>query len=222
MTALAQDGTASLTGRVRDVTGVDIPGALAELRLVHEPYSVRQVNADDSGAYRFSGISAGQYKLKLESAGFETLEVEGIVVSADEHMLLPTVQLSVGSTADCGGHAYLDHLHLLPTEGHTGTIRGIVMGKTGPIPDATAALVCSNRICGETKTDSKGQFTFENLSAGSFAVRVTRRGFYSLDLPQFFAQERFESAYDPIHIERCPRGNCDPRLRPKKPPARCE
>ena len=221
--SLAQDGTASLTGRVRDTTGVDIPGALAELRLVHEPYSVRQVNADDSGAYRFSGISAGQCKLKLGHAGFESLMIRRIETSAGEKKLLPILELAVGNVADCGGHAYLDYLRPVPTADHTGTIRGSAVENTRPITDSVVTLICRNGVtCGETRTNSNGEFEFKNLSPGRFVIRVSHPGFYSLDTPEFSAQEGFESAYDPIHIERCRRGNCDPRLRPRKPPARCE
>ncbi len=214
--ALAQNGTASLSGKVRDITGAGIAGALATLRLVHEPYSEMRAKADDAGVYRFTSLAQGEYTLKLQSAGFTSLTVKGLALSAGEQRNLETLELEVGSVADCGGHAYLDSLRLLPAGVRAGTIRGRLVGTKGPITDATVTLLCQSGVCGVTKTDTAGGFEFKNLYPGSFVIRVTRAGYYPLDVPEFIVQEDTEATYYPIQIERCPHGNCDPLRRPKK------
>ena len=60
------------------------------------------------------------------------------------------------------------------------------------------------------------------LTAGTFSVRVNRRGFYPLDESGFTVQSGYDALYWPTQIERCPRGDCDPLRRPKKPPVCCE
>ena len=116
---LGQDGTASLTGKVRD-----IPGALALLRLVREPYSAVRATADDSGVYRFSDLQSGEYEMKIGSAGFETLTVRGIEISPGESKLLATLELMVSLVGDCRARAMPDYLRPLSTTDHTGSIHG--------------------------------------------------------------------------------------------------
>ena len=57
---------------------------------------------------------------------------------------------------------------------------------------------------------------FETLPPGNLSVRVNRIGFYPLNEPGYTIEEGLESVYWSIYIERCPLGNCDPRLRPEK------
>ena len=77
-------------------------------------------------------------------------------------------------------------------------------------------------VCRVTQTDSLGEFIFRNLPTGRFSVRVDRAGFYQWEEAGYELKEGRELIYYSIAIERCPEGNCDPRLRPKKPPAACE
>jgi hypothetical protein len=35
-------------------------------------------------------------------------------------------------------------------------------------------------------------------------------------------REAFEQTYQPLQLEHCPKGNCDPKLRPKRPLIVCE
>jgi len=218
--ALTQDGTASLTGKVGDFTGAVIPGVLAELRLVHEPYSVMRANADDAGVYRFSSLPIGEYTLKLGSAGFEQQTVQGIKIAAGEQKRLGTIELPV---AACDGHANLESLRLQPAGHATGSIRGAVIGKKGPIAKATVKLVREAATWGETRTDSQGKFEFRNLSPGEFGIRFVHAGFYSLDVRAFYVQGDIESVYSPVYIERCQLGICAEWLRrPNKPLAICE
>ena len=228
--SVAQDATASLTGVVQAITREGLPHALAELRSETSPGRAFRTQADNSGTYRFSGLPADEYTLKLGSAGFSQRTVKSIHISEGEQKLLPSLKLSVGSVADCGGHAVLNYLRLLPSSGYVGNLRGSVrldrgpMVRSGPaITGADVTLICGRgTVCGSTKTNSSGEFIFTNLSPGTFTIRVVRAGFYQLDKPGYHIEEGTESVYWPIYVERCPLGNCDPRRRPKKPPARCE
>jgi hypothetical protein len=62
----------------------------------------------------------------------------------------------------------------------------------------------------------------KSLPPGNVSVHVNRSGFYPLIKPGYMIDEGLESIYWSIPIERCPFGNCDPRLRPKRPSPVCE
>ena len=69
----------SLSGTVRDNTGV-IPGATVVLSAGGKQIS--SVTTDESGNYRFTGLSAGTVELEFSMRGFETL-VRNITLTAD-------------------------------------------------------------------------------------------------------------------------------------------
>jgi hypothetical protein len=222
--AFAQ-ATASLTGKVEDQSGVSIPHALAELR--SERFPSRTTQADISGVYGFANLPSGEYTLHLGSPGFKQLQVD-FRVSEGEQKSLPLVQLEI--SLGCSHQPFLDHLRLLSSEKAVGNFRGTLLVDRGPVktkaPPVAGAdmkLTCANdSVCRETKADSNGEFVFTDLPAGIFKVRVRYPGFYPLDVPNIEVKARFESVYWPLFVERCPKGNCDPRRRPKKPVWYCE
>jgi hypothetical protein len=145
--ALAQDGAASLTGEVKDITGAGVSGTLAELQLASTPESKFRTSADSVGSYRFSAVPSGEYTLKLQSPGFRWATIKSIRILEGEQESLPTLRLEVGSVADCGGHAVLDFLRLLPAGDQNGDLAGSVRvdqkKKPPPIAGVDVALMCS-------------------------------------------------------------------------------
>lgn len=225
--SLAQD-RASLTGKVKDITGAGIPGTQADLQSETVPDRRFRTSADSTGVYHFPGLPADEYALRLFSPGFRSLTVRSIDISEREQKALPVLQLEVGSVADCGGHAVLDYIRILPPGDHFGNLSGSInrgppVGKGAPVEGADVILVCdTGKVCGATKSNADGEFTFKALPPGSLSVNVSVEGFYTLSEPGYTIEDGLESVYWPVYIERCPLGNCDPMLRSKKPPARCE
>jgi hypothetical protein len=225
----AQDGTASLTGKVEDVLGTGIADTLAELESRRTPVIIFQTVADAGGAYRFSTLPAGEYDLKLSRPGFNSLIVKSTLVLNGEHRTLPTLHLAAGANGDCrSGHVEPDAIRFLRSGasigGFGGTVRlGEGLGESTLASGADVTLVCSTgKPCGASRTDSDGQFLFKALPPGYFSVRVTAAGFYPRDSPTYRVEQGVESAYTSIYVERCPLENCDPKLRPEKPPVVCE
>jgi hypothetical protein len=223
--SIAQEGTASLSGRVDDITGKGLAGTLANLHSERSPANRSRVVADDSGMYRFPALLEGDYTLDLEQAGFSRLVVKEIHASEGEQKMMPTLRMDIGM--GCSPHAVVEYLRLEKVHGSlVGTIRidrGPLHNNGALIGSATVSLICGKgTICGGTITNSQGEFKFHDLSPGSYAIRASHAGFYPLVEPGYEVREGLESTYYPIYLERCSLGNCDPRLRPKKPPARCE
>jgi hypothetical protein len=221
--SIAREGTAILAGKVEDIRGVGVAGTSADLHGEQEPYERHRAIADTVGMFRFLGLITGEYTLELQQSGFTRLLVKGIHISEGEQKTLPTLRIDV-SSLDCSFHAVIDYLRLGREQGNlTGRVEQGPYGRNSkPIGNTQVTLICSkNTVCAAAKTDSQGDFSFQNLSPGSYSIRANHAGFYPLEEPGYEVQEGLESIYS-MYLERCPLGNCDPRLRPKKPPARCE
>jgi Carboxypeptidase regulatory-like domain len=225
--SVAQDGTASLTGKVQVTEDAIAPGTAAVLESERAPNNRFRTVADAAGVYRFAGLPAGDYNLTLYEPAFQLLTVKFIHITDGEQKSIPALKLALSL---CGSHAVRDHIRLLPAGDNTGNLGGTVrldpipwVQKSPPIADADVILVCSTgRVCGATRTDSKGEFRFEDLPPGEVSIQVNRAGFYPLREPDYTIEPGLEQIYAPIYIERCHLGNCDPKLRPKKPLQVCE
>jgi hypothetical protein len=96
--ALAQSGTASLSGRVTDAQGSVIPGATVTVNSPNTGTS-RTTVTNESGLYSLSALPPGVYDLTVELTGFRTAKVEKLELRVD----LPAradVALEVGSLAE--------------------------------------------------------------------------------------------------------------------------
>jgi len=203
---------ASLTGTIIDQTGAYIPHAALELASATNSY---RVQADDMGVYQFSNLPAGEYTLTFRVPGFSNRRVTSIVLLESEQKQVPDVTLDI---APCGW--LLRDIVLL-----RGTLLGTLSGSVDPpAKDVDVTLVCRTfSACSSTKTDSNGRFSFETLPAGVYGLNFHRDGFYPENATEYryTVNAGWESVYRPMVLERCPNGNCDPKLRPPPGPS-CE
>ncbi len=96
--ALAQQTLGGVTGTVTDVAGSLIPGA--EVTVVNQStHLTRTGRSTDTGAFIFSNLPIGQYKISVRRDGFQTANFPGIDIQADRTVTLP-VALSVGSVTE--------------------------------------------------------------------------------------------------------------------------
>jgi len=224
--AIAQDATASLSGEVRDVTGVALHGVGVELR--SEKGRLFKSTSDPAGTYAFSNLPADEYTLKIGAPGFTLMTVQDIVVADAERKVIPPLTLNVAM--NCGEHAIPKYLRLVPSDGHGASFRGTVKVDRGfdkpygrPVKDAQVTLACpGGTACKTAKTDVNGEFLFTDLNTGSYSLRVQHSGFYKVQATGYDIQDGFEWNAWPLSIERCPLGDCDPRKRPKRPLNICE
>ncbi|MFQ5791774.1 MAG: carboxypeptidase regulatory-like domain-containing protein, partial [Acidobacteriota bacterium] len=76
---LAQGGTGQIAGTVRDEQGGVIPGVAVTLRNVETGVTRVSVTEAD-GRYRFPSLLPGEYEVKAELAGFQTVEIRGDLI----------------------------------------------------------------------------------------------------------------------------------------------
>jgi hypothetical protein len=224
----AQEGTALITGTAVDPMGAVIPGVSVDLALARSPGSAYHGSTDGNGVYGFSGLAAGEYTMTLSIMGFSRLRLEGIRISDGQHMTMP-VELGLAQSA-CSESLALDHARILEGVGETGDLAGRVTldqdqveGHGPPLAGADVRLFCGKKAtCALAKTNAMGEFEFLSLKPGRFSVLVKRRGFYPAGPFEAEVQKGRRVVFEPVELERCPGGNCDPKLRPDKPIFICE
>lgn len=80
---IAADVTATLTGTVRDTSGAVVPGALLTLTNTQTNTSQTSKTGPD-GAYFFTSVPVGSYRLIVEQVGFRKYVQEGIVLQVNQ------------------------------------------------------------------------------------------------------------------------------------------
>jgi len=207
---------ASLTGGLTDVAGAYIAGVPVEMDSGTSQYQVR---TNERGVYRFSNLNAGVYTLTFRVIGFRLLTVKLIEIREHEQKQLPDFPLEVKDFL-CPRSEPQDRV-LLPSASSVGTLTGSV---TPAIANVEVTLVCRTfSPCGSTKTDSNGRFSFEMLSSGFYGLNFRREGFYLENATgyEYTVTAGWESVYSPKLLERCTKGDCDPKLRSKPPITEC-
>ena len=213
----AQEAIASLTGGLTDVTGAYITNAPVTLDSGTRKYQSR---TSKDGIYQFSNLPAGEYTLTFRVVGFLPLIVTSIVVSEREQKRIPDVPLEVAHGL-CPRAIAQDQI-LLPPGSSFGNLIGSVIPA---IADVEVTLVCRTfSACRSTKTDSNGRFSFDMLSASVYGLNFRREGFYPDNATgyEYTVNAGWESVYAPKLLEQCSNGDCDLKLRPKRPIAICE
>ena len=94
----AQTTTGGLTGVIKDSDGAVVPGATVKATATATGTELLAVS-DESGQYVLRGLPVGGYKVQVELSGFQTVQVEGVVVRVNEEVRLD-VALKVGSVTE--------------------------------------------------------------------------------------------------------------------------
>lgn len=96
--ALAQGGTATIEGIVKDQTDAIIPGAT--VKLVNPQTNFQRIGTtNERGEYRFDAVPIGSYELKVEAPGFNTVTLTNLSLSIDQLARLD-VRLPVAATEE--------------------------------------------------------------------------------------------------------------------------
>ncbi|MFN0170368.1 MAG: carboxypeptidase regulatory-like domain-containing protein [Bryobacteraceae bacterium] len=211
---------ASLTGIVHDPTKAPLAGAIALLQSETD-FGQRQVlRTDDQGRYQFDNLAEGKYKLELQMAGFASKLIRSIDVQSGDQTTMPIITLELG--LDGGGCGLkwplsISDIRLLPAGTSGGSLAGSIQGREdAALAGVRVLLVCSeNTYCAESRTNRQGEFTFAQLTPGTYAVMILRTGFYPRLEIGLKVRPDLEVVYRPIRIQECHMGNCDPAMRPK-------
>jgi hypothetical protein len=87
--------SASISGRLEDVSGAGIPGATVTVTSV-ETGAARTVTADETGNYRVLSLPVGQYAVRAERPGFNPVLRTGINIVVDQQAVV-NLRLEIGA-----------------------------------------------------------------------------------------------------------------------------
>ncbi len=98
ISAWGQVGAGSLSGIVQDTTGAIIPGATVTIQNTASG-AQRHLQSNSAGAFTFSAIPSGDYKVTVEHAGFKQLVRASVHLNAGDSLALTDLQLTVGDVS---------------------------------------------------------------------------------------------------------------------------
>ncbi len=207
LVTVAQSTSGSVSGLLRDPAGNPVTGVNAELRLEQAPYTLFSLRPGDDGKFKFTVLPAGKYTLTVAQLGFKTLKVKSIELAAGENRILPPLLVHVAPT-DLPWMP-IPVFNLRVGNQPFGNLAGRVMqDEERALAGATVQLFCDDQPCGETKTDTNGDFVFFNLAArDDYGFRIshpqflswqgTARGFTALEV-----LAGYDASYAPIVLPR--------------------
>src|SRR6266850_2233706 len=97
--ANGQSITGSVSGTVTDSSGGIIPGAAVTLSS-DKTREIRTATTNSEGRFSFAALQPGEYSIKIERQGFQTLEQKGAVLSANESLALGELKLQPGQVTE--------------------------------------------------------------------------------------------------------------------------
>jgi hypothetical protein len=99
MTMQAQVGSATLSGTVQDELGAAVSGATVTLQNAANGQE-RNSRCSEAGAFTFSAVPSGDYKLTVQQKGFKQLIRPGIHLNPGDSILLSDLHLGVGTVTE--------------------------------------------------------------------------------------------------------------------------
>jgi len=97
--ARAQSVSGSITGSVADVHGAAIAGASVSLTHV-ATNAERSLTTDERGAFVFSALQPGEYRMRVNANGFRPLERQGIILPSADYLSVGRIALEIGSVGE--------------------------------------------------------------------------------------------------------------------------
>ncbi|QOY87396.1 carboxypeptidase-like regulatory domain-containing protein [Paludibaculum fermentans] len=151
---------------------------------------------------------------------FRDRPIRALHISAEEERALAPLELEAGLSAGCDALSLdLRDGILLAAGTEAGALAGAVVNrKDKPIANVAVELSCEeDRICGQTRTNAKGEFLFRGLKPGHYSVIAKGARHYSLTKEGFVVRAGLRLVYGSIELESCGWGDCNPAHRRKDP-----
>jgi Carboxypeptidase regulatory-like domain len=193
---LAQGTSAKISGQIEGMPPVEVL-----LTLESPPRTIFSTRLDD-GRFKFTVLPAGIYSIKVAIAGFKTLNVKSIRLDDGEDKVLPPLAMEVAPSDT--PWLPIPGFDLRATNPQFGNLSSrVTRDEIHGIARAKVQLICDDKICAETHTDTDGKFIFFNLPPrDDYGIRVIRPGYYTWQWADYRVQAGYDVTYDPIVVRR--------------------
>src|SRR5207245_8406473 len=95
---MAQSGSSTITGTLKDPTGAAVPGA--KVRVINDSSGASQdAESNETGAFRAVSLVPGEYRVEVELEGFQKLVRRPVDVAVDQVVALDLV-LQMGQASE--------------------------------------------------------------------------------------------------------------------------
>jgi hypothetical protein len=195
---------ASVSGRVW-IAALDQPLPNASVTLFREPDGSKfaGLHSADDGHYSFEDVPPGAYRMLVEAPGWRSLSLRSIAVSADQAVILPSLEPELDGVCGDFEARPMNDRALLPGNMKT-ALSGTVHGIQHPVK---LVLFQNNKRIAIAKTDADGKYQFANLSPGDYQIEVRRFGYRTIIAIYEKAPAGFEIFTD-FTMNRCPGRVC--------------
>jgi hypothetical protein len=95
----AQQITGSISGTITDKSGSVIAGVTVKL-ISESTSAAREAGTNADGAFEFSAISTGRYRISVRHAGFKTAERGNIELAPNQSLAIGAIALDVGDVSE--------------------------------------------------------------------------------------------------------------------------
>jgi hypothetical protein len=146
---------------------------------------VVQTRTAADGSFEFSDLPENTYEIGVNGPGFAKRKLS-IDLRTDSTVPPLEITLRPGSIPDmetCDPLSAVTYRPVVPS-GHrlTGSVRTYDYNK--PVANADVTLTGQSDMTPHAISDKNGEYMFENLPAGRYGLRISRRGYASEDVRQ--------------------------------------
>ena len=152
-----QQVNGSLSGKIRNAN-TNNPVATAVIQLLNGNQVSYEVTSNASGNYSFQNVQAGTYSLRVSKGGYETTE-KNVSLAAGQSITGRDIILTPVSTSGS----------------LSGTIRDA--NTNNPVATAVVQLLNGNQVSYEVTSNASGNYSFQNVQAGTYNLRVSKDGY---------------------------------------------
>jgi hypothetical protein len=171
-----------------------------------------------SGEYTFGELAPGNYQLIALAQGFGETSVGQIRVGRDETLTVPSLELKFGKlpVGDCSTDDPSTALMFLSARSDQGAFQGVVRLSDGkPLSLALITVFASGSgQVAAVRADDSGRFLIPGLKPRhGYMIEVKRSGVFTEQWKDLSVQVGFATTLEPLTLESCKPGYCQPNLK---------
>jgi len=209
-----------------------LPGAEVLVYVSSRGSSTQSARTEPDGHYQFSDLQPSTYDLEIRARDFQSATIKAVQLEAGKLTVVPAMLLDlspgivVACSADHPDDRRPDYYRLAVGNADTGAVAGIVTGegKTTVRKSIVTLYAQGKGRVSSTSTDGEGRFALPGLSVRQekYWLSIAAEGYFSEELTHLTVRQGLEAVYEPITLEPCAPGRCQPNLKTIRVLPNCE